>query len=77
MELHTLVRHLYIRILQGKGIGTQLIRALEFINKAPRYEINASIRCPKNISLYEYLGFIRFRETKTENNGFVYLEKLV
>lgn len=62
---------------QGKGIGTQLIGTLESINKAPRYEINASIRCPQNISLYERLGFVRFREIMTENNGFVYLEKFI
>lgn len=60
---------------QGKGIGTKMIRMLEEINKAPRYEINASIRCPQNIRLYVRLGYVRFKETKTENNGFVYLEK--
>lgn len=62
---------------QGKGIGTKLIHTLGTINQAPRYEINASIRCPQNIRLYEKLGFVRFKETKTENNGFVYLEKFV
>lgn len=60
---------------QGRGIGTQMILALERINIAPRYEINASIRCPQNIRLYERLGYVRFKETRTENNGFVYLEK--
>ena len=60
---------------QGQGIGTAMIKKLEEINSAPRYEINASIRCPQNIRLYEKLGFTRFKETKTENNGFVYLEK--
>lgn len=62
---------------QGKGIGTQMIKTLEKMNVAPRYEINASIRCPQNIRLYESLGFTRFKETKTENNGFVYLEKYI
>lgn len=57
---------------QGQGIGTQLIHTLEQINSAPRYEINASIRCPQNIKLYEHLGFKRFKEIQTENNGFVY-----
>lgn len=60
---------------QGIGIGTQMIRTLEAMNQAPRYEINASIRCPQNIRLYEHLGYKKFREIKTENNGFVYLEK--
>ncbi|HAN21590.1 MAG: hypothetical protein A2Y15_05995 [Clostridiales bacterium GWF2_36_10] len=60
---------------QGKGIGTQLISAIESINQAPRYEIHSSIRCPQNIKLYEHLKFIKFRETQTSNNGFVYLEK--
>lgn len=60
---------------QGKGIGTKLIRTLELENPAPRFEINASIRCPQNIRLYERLGFKQFKKVKTDNNGFVYLEK--
>ncbi len=60
---------------QGQGIGTAMIGALETLHPAPRYEINASIRCPQNIRLYERLGYVRFKEIKTENNGFVYLEK--
>lgn len=60
---------------QGQGIGTAMIKRLEQINTAPRYEINSSIRCPGNIRLYERLGYKKFKETKTENNGFVYLEK--
>ena len=60
---------------QGKGIGTQLILMLESLNVASRYEINASVRCPQNIKLYESLGYKRFKEIQTENNGFVYLEK--
>jgi GNAT superfamily N-acetyltransferase len=61
---------------QGKGIGSKLIAELESINPAPRYEISASTRCPRNIRLYEHLGYVKFKETKTVNNGFVYLEKL-
>lgn len=60
---------------QGHGIGSKLIQTLEEVNQAPRYEISASVRCPQNIRLYEKLGFMRFKEIKTENNGFVYLEK--
>ena len=60
---------------QGRGIGSKLIKTLEEMNHAPRYEISASIRRPQNIRLYEKLGFVRFNEIKTENNGFVYLEK--
>ncbi|HKM03848.1 MAG TPA: GNAT family N-acetyltransferase [Lachnospiraceae bacterium] len=60
---------------QGHGIGSKLITELEKLNPAHRNEINASIRCPQNIRLYEQLNFKRFKEIKTENNGFVYLEK--
>lgn len=60
---------------QGQGIGTKMIRTLEEINRALRYEINASIRCPENIRLYERLGYVKFKKIRTENNGFVYLEK--
>lgn len=45
---------------QGQGIGTKMIRTLEEINRALRYEINASIRCPENIRLYERLGYVKF-----------------
>ncbi len=60
---------------QGKGNGSKLIATLESLNAAPRFEINSSIRCPQNIRLYEHLGFTKFKEVKTENNGFVYLHK--
>lgn len=62
---------------QGKGIGTRLIRALETLNPAQRYEISSSIRCPRNISLYEHLGYVPFQTILTETNGFVSLEKTV
>ena len=62
---------------QGKGIGTKLINTLEKIHVAPRYEINASIRCPQNIRLYEKLGYVKFKEVHTLNNGFVYLQKYI
>lgn len=61
--------------LQGRGIGTRLIRELEALHPAPRYEINASVRRPENIRLYERLGYRRFKEIKNENNSLVYLEK--
>lgn len=60
---------------QGQGIGTAMIKKLEQMKAAPRYEINSSIHCPRNIGLYERLGYKKFKEIKTENNGFVYLEK--
>ena len=62
---------------QGRGIGTRLIAELERINAAPRYEINASKRVPRNIILYEHLGYQQFKETISGNNAFVYLEKFV
>ena len=33
-------------------------------------------RYSQNIELYEKSGFVRFKKTKTENKGFVYLEKI-
>lgn len=62
---------------QSRGIGSELIAALESLNPAPRFEISSSIRCPQNIRLYEHLGFTKFKEIKTENKGFVYLEKFI
>lgn len=33
-------------------------------------------RYSQNIELYERSGFVRFKKTKTENKGSVYLEKI-
>jgi len=62
--------------MQGQGIGTRLLLAIEKECPSVRYELNSSVRCPLNIKLYERLGYVKFKETRTsEDNGFVYLEK--
>ena len=61
---------------QGKGIGTQLLYAVEQAAPAPRYELFTSSKSEKNIRLYERAGYVRFAE-KEAGAGitFVYIEK--
>ena len=62
---------------QGRGIGTKLMSAIERECAAARYELFTSDKSVRNISLYERLGYARFKTEKVaEGLTFVYLEKL-
>ena len=64
--------------LQGKGIGTRLMRAVEaeFPN-VPRFELFTGSRSEANIRLYERLGYRRCREqVLSPAVTLVFLEKL-
>ncbi len=62
---------------QGKGIGTQLLKAIE--EKYPqylRYELFTSNKSVRNIALYERLGYQKFKEEKLSDDlSMVYMEK--
>ncbi len=61
---------------QGKGIGTQLLYAIEQASAAPRYELFTSSKSEKNIRLYERVGYHKFMEKQVSFDlSFVYLEK--
>ena len=62
--------------MQKRGIGTQLLLAME--NEFPnhRYELFTSSKSISNIRLYERLGYKIFKEESvSEELQFVYLEK--
>ena len=62
--------------MQKRGIGTQLLLAME--NEFPnhRYELFTSSKSISNIRLYERLGYKIFKEESvSEDLQFVYLEK--
>ena len=62
---------------QGRGIGTQLLVAIEKSCPKPRYELFTSNISIRNMNLYEGLGYRRFREEQVKPElGFVYMEKL-
>ena len=63
---------------QGRGIGTQLLVAVEKACPKPRYELFTSNVSLKNLKLYEGLGYVRFKEEEmTPELKFVYMEKKV
>lgn len=61
---------------QGKGIGTQLLYAIEQTLPAQRYELFTSSKSEKNIRLYERVGYRKFMGKQVAPDlSFVYLEK--
>ena len=61
---------------RGKGIGTQLLQAIEDACPDCRYELFTSAKSEKNIRLYERQGYCRFAEKQVNPElRFVYLEK--
>ena len=61
---------------QGRGVGTQLLVAVEKACPKPRYELFTSNVSLKNLKLYEGLGYVRFEEEDmTPELKFVYMEK--
>ncbi|MGN1014004.1 MAG: GNAT family N-acetyltransferase [Butyricicoccus sp.] len=62
--------------MQGKGIGTMLLRRIEQEYPNKRYELFTSTRSRRNIALYERLGYRVFGEKQvTDELKLVYLEK--
>lgn len=62
--------------MQGNGIGTKLLNAIEKQYKGKRYELFTSTKSIKNIDLYTRQGYKIFKEKKiTEELTFVYLQK--
>lgn len=61
---------------QGRGIGTQLLLAIERACPSARYELFTSNKSEKNIRLYERAGYRRFEEKTIDTNlTLIYLEK--
>ncbi|MUT67341.1 GNAT family N-acetyltransferase [Paenibacillus sp. NEAU-GSW1] len=61
---------------QNKGIGKQLMNAIEGLYPNARFELFTGSQSDKNISLYENLGYKPFRERRiTPDVSLIYLEK--
>jgi ribosomal protein S18 acetylase RimI-like enzyme len=61
---------------QGRGIGSQLLGAIEQSYPGFRFELFTSSRSEKNIRLYERAGYRRFAEKEVSPGlTFVYQEK--
>lgn len=61
---------------QRKGVGTELLSAVERIYPGKRYELFTSTRSAGNIRLYERLGYRSFKEKPLAPElRLVYLEK--
>ena len=62
--------------MQGQGIGTQLLLAMENEFPKHRYELFTSSKSKKNMELYEKLGYKIFKEKQIDDElKFVYFEK--
>jgi ribosomal protein S18 acetylase RimI-like enzyme len=63
---------------QNRGIGTQLLRAIEaHFNTAQRFELFTSENSARNLYLYQKLGYQAFRTAKLNDKvTLVYLEKI-
>lgn len=62
--------------MQGQGIGTQLLLAMENEFPKHRYELFTSSKSKKNMELYEKLGYIAFCEKQMDDElKFIYFEK--
>jgi len=63
---------------QNRGLGTQLLRALEaHFNTVQRYELFTGDRSERNLHLYQKLGYRIFRTARlTDKVTLVHLEKL-
>lgn len=62
--------------MQGQGIGTQLLLAMENEFPKHRYELFTSSKSKKNMELYEKLGYKAFCEKQMNDElKFIYFEK--
>ena len=53
--------------MQSQGIGTKLVAAIEHEYLNMRYELFTGYKSVKNIRLYEYLGYVKFKEQKVSD----------
>ena len=61
---------------QGKGVGRQLLAAIEAEFPCMRYELFTACKSDRNIHLYESGGYTRFREEEDSAGiAFAYMEK--
>jgi GNAT superfamily N-acetyltransferase len=63
--------------VQGLGIGTELLTAIEKECPQERYELFTGVKSMDNIRMYERLGYSRFKEEEGARPGItlVYMQK--
>lgn len=62
--------------MQGKGIGSALLKEVESLQPCERYELFTSSKSRQNITLYQKHGYMIFREQKIDDAlMLVYMEK--
>ena len=62
--------------LQGQGIGTRLLSEIERICPHNRYELFTSAKSERNIKLYEWQGYKKYKEAELSNDlKLIYLAK--
>lgn len=63
--------------LQGQGIGTRLLAAMEQTCPCSRYELFTSSKSLRNIALYERAGYTAFKkERMAEDLYFIFMQKI-
>ena len=61
---------------RGRGLGKELLKEIESLNKYDRYELFTSIKSKKNLTLYIKCGYNIFNTKKIDDElVMVYLEK--
>lgn len=62
---------------QGRGIGSALLKEIEKVRKAERYELFTGSKSERNLHLYKKHGYREFRiEDQTDKVKIVFLEKI-
>jgi len=63
-------------VYHGIGYGGQLLLEIEQLFPELRYELFTSSKSHRNLSIYEHLGYVRFKEIAlTSELILIYLEK--
>jgi len=63
--------------MQGKGIGTKLMNAIEQEFIGMRYELFTGYKSTRTVGIYEHLGYVKFKEQKISDKlTLIFLEKL-
>jgi GNAT superfamily N-acetyltransferase len=63
--------------MQGQGIGTRLMKAIEQEYIGMRFELFTGYKSARTIGLYEHLGYVRFKEKKLSDKlTLVFFEKI-
>lgn len=60
---------------RGQGIGRKLLLTMEAFHPHHRYELFTSERSIENLSMYESMGYVRFKQRCMDGINFIFLKK--